>query len=161
MASKAFFDPVVLMRIAPVITSCMAMRFSHDQWFFLSCFLGENRERTNNIIPSYFKTFFSRGLPEILGLYTLTAGTGIYNFYSKPNGAWKWYAAGTALAFFHMAFVPFIMPPIKALHDDEPKGQGATQLRKWLDIHVIRSNLADVPAWACFTIACMKSLQPV
>ncbi|KAI1329900.1 hypothetical protein F5Y16DRAFT_364313 [Xylariaceae sp. FL0255] len=162
MASKAFFDPVVALRLAPVVTSCMAMRFSHDQWSFLSVFLSpENREKTNNIIPSYFKTFFAQGVKEIGALYTLTTGLGIYNFYARPNDAWKLYAAGTALAVFHMAFAPLIIPSIKALHDDEPKGQGGLQLRNWLDIHTIRSNLADVPAWACFTIACIKSLQPI
>ncbi|KAI8632931.1 hypothetical protein F5Y19DRAFT_419533 [Xylariaceae sp. FL1651] len=162
MASKAFFDHIVLLRMAPVLSSALAIRFSHDQWLFLDCFLAPgHREKANEIVPSYFKTFFGRGIWDIGILYSLTTATGICNFYSRPNDAWKWYAAGTALAVFHMAFVPWIMKPIQALHDDEPKGQGNKQLRKWLDIHIIRSNLADVPAWACFTIACLKSLRPV
>jgi hypothetical protein len=109
MASRAFFDPLVLLRVAPIITSTMAMRFSHDQWFFLSNFFApEHREQANYIVPSYFKTFFMKGIWDIGTLYTLTTASGISNFYSRPNDAWKWYAAGTAFAFFHMAFVPLV-----------------------------------------------------
>lgn len=109
MASKAFFDPLVLLRVAPVLTSTMAMRFSHDQWLFLENFLvPEHRDKVNAIVPSYFKTFFAKGVWDIGILYTLTTATGISNVASKHGGAWEWYAAGTALAFLHMAFVPFI-----------------------------------------------------
>lgn len=166
------------------------MRFSHDQWFFLDVFTtlenrDRNRDKANEIVPSYFKAFFSRGLLDIGTLFTLTTATGISNFYARPNGAWKWYAAGTALAFFHMAFVPFVSKShldseeganlhsltvsflldvvykVQSLVEDEPKGQGLKTLREWLRVHNIRSWLADIPAWACFTIACLKSLQPL
>ncbi|GAP88052.1 putative integral membrane [Rosellinia necatrix] len=161
MASGAFFDPLVLLRVAPVVSSTMAMRFSHDQWLFLDNFLApEHRERANGIVPSYFRTFFMRGIWDIGILYTLTAGTGIANAYSRRPGAWRWYAAGTALAFSHMAFAPFIMYKVKALSDDEPKGQGNRLLREWLNVHALRSWMADIPAWACFVVGCLKSLQP-
>ncbi|KAI0803892.1 hypothetical protein GGR55DRAFT_380547 [Xylaria sp. FL0064] len=162
MASKAFFDPLVLLRVAPVVTTTMAMRFSHDQYFFLGNFLAPpHRDKANDIVPSYFTTFFMRGIWDIGILYTLTPAIGITNFYSHPNGAWKWYAAGTALALFHLAFAPFVMYKVKGLADDEPKGQGNKLLRQWLDVHILRSWLADVPAWLCFTIGCLKSLQPL
>lgn len=190
MASKSFFDPVVLLRVAPVLTSTMAMRFSHDQWLFLDNFLvPENRERANEMVPSYFRTFFMRGIWDIGILYTLTTATGVTNLTSRPNGAWKWYAAGTALAVFHMAFAPFISTSlltsrdkkrsrvthqdspalslslvvykVKALSNDEPKGQGNKMLREWLKIHTMRSWAADIPAWACFVIGCLKSLKPL
>lgn len=162
MASRAFFDPLVLLRVAPILTSTMAMRFSHDQWLFLDNFLvPEHRERANEIVPSYFKTFFVRGIWDIVILYTLTTATGVTNLASRPNGAWKWYAAGTALAVFHMAFAPFIMYKVKALSDDEPKGQGNKMLREWLKVHTLRSWAADIPAWTCFVIGCLKSLQPL
>ncbi|KAI0867593.1 hypothetical protein GGS24DRAFT_507661 [Hypoxylon argillaceum] len=162
MASKAFFDPLVLLRVAPVLTSTMAMRFSHDQWLFLENFLvPDHRERANEIVPSYFKAFFRKGIWEIGILYSLTTATGISNIYSRQGGAWKWYAAGTALAFFHMAFAPFVMYKIKGLCEDEPKGQGNKLLREWLTVHSLRSWVADVPAWACFVVACLKSVQPL
>ncbi|KAI1342347.1 hypothetical protein F5Y15DRAFT_412856 [Xylariaceae sp. FL0016] len=162
MASRAFFDPIVLLRVAPLITSGLAMRFSHDQWFFLTTFLApEHRDRANELVPSYFKKFFETGIKEIMVLYTLTPALGITNFWARPNAAWKWYAAGTALAVFHMAFVPLIAGPVKSLMDDEPKGEGNKALEEWLKVHMARSWLADIPAWACFTTACVFSLQPV
>ncbi|KAJ3579660.1 hypothetical protein NPX13_g902 [Xylaria arbuscula] len=111
MASGAFFDPVVVMRVAPVLTSTLAMRFSHDQWFFLSTFNKvppEHRAKTNEIIPSYFTSFFMKGIWDIGVFYSLTPTWGVFNFYSRPNGAWKWYAAGTAFAVLHLAFAPLV-----------------------------------------------------
>ncbi|KAI1110683.1 hypothetical protein F5Y14DRAFT_343760 [Nemania sp. NC0429] len=162
MASKAFFDPLLLLRVAPVLTSTMAMRFSHDQWLFLDNFLdSEHREKVNAIVPSYFKTFFMKGIWDIGILYTLTTATGFTNAASKSNGAWEWYAAGTTFALLHMTFVPFIMYKVKGLVDDEPKGRGNETLRGWLDVHVVRSWLTDIPAWACFVVAFLKSVQPL
>ncbi|KAI0399503.1 hypothetical protein F4802DRAFT_602938 [Xylaria palmicola] len=163
MASRSFFDPLVLLRVAPVLTSTMAMRYAHDQWLFLDNLLAPpHRDKANEIVPSYFKTFFMRGIWDIGILYTLTMATGITNLSTRTAGAaWKWYAAGTALAVAHMAFVPFVMYKVKGLIDDEPKGRGNETLRKWLDVHTLRSCVADVPAWACFVIACLKSLQPL
>ncbi|KAI1881122.1 hypothetical protein JX265_001362 [Neoarthrinium moseri] len=162
MASKAFFDPMVLFRVAPLVSSTFALRFSVDQYSFLNVLLAqEHREDAKHIIPSYFRIFFRNGIWHIGVLYGVSFGSGIANFFSKPNAAWRWYAAGTALTLAHMAFAPKIMWSIKDLYDDEPKGQGDKHLKKWLDIHVIRSVLADFPAWVCFGIACLKSFQPL
>ncbi|TGJ78924.1 hypothetical protein E0Z10_g9838 [Xylaria hypoxylon] len=192
MASKPLFDPLVFLRLAPVLTSTMAMRFSHDQYLFLDNLLApEHSEKAKEIVPSYFTTFFMRGIWDIGILYTLTTATGITNFYSRPNGAWKWYAAGTALALFHMAFVPFVMYQVKGLADGASKDgaskdgaskdgaskdgaskdgaskggaskeEGPRLLREWLKVHTLRSWMADIPAWTCFVIGCVKSLQPL
>lgn len=128
MASGAFFDPLVLLRVAPVLTSTMAMRFSHDQWFFLDNFskvAPEHRQKVNEIIPSYFTTFFMRGIWDIGMFYTLTPATGFTNFYSRPNGAWKWYAAGTALAILHLAFAPLVSTSLslRRLRQNSIRGQ--------------------------------------
>ncbi|KAI0423128.1 hypothetical protein F5X98DRAFT_360212 [Xylaria grammica] len=162
MASRAFFDPLVFLRVAPVLTSTMALRFSHDQYFFLDNFLApEHREKAKEIVPSYFTTFFMKGIWSIGVLYTLTPAAGITNFYSKPSGAWKWYAAGTAFTILHMAFVPAVMYKVKALADGPSKEEGLKLLREWLKVHSIRSWVADIPAWVCFVIGCLKSLQPL
>ena len=115
MASGLFFDPVVLLRIAPLVTSTIAMRFSHDQFFMLGALLApEHRNRANDLVPSYFRAFFSKGIWDIATLYTLTTATGLTNIFGAAGvlgvtgTARGWYVAGTALAVAHMAFVPKI-----------------------------------------------------
>ncbi|KAK6073401.1 hypothetical protein SCUP234_08740 [Seiridium cupressi] len=162
MASKAFFDPIVLLRAAPLVTSTSALWFSLDQYTFLNNFLRpEHHEKANELVPSYFKTFFPGGAAHIFLLYGISISTGAANFWGKPNGAWRWYAAGTALAATHFAFVPKIMWVIQSLCEDQYKGQGNRELKKWLNIHVIRSVIADLPAWICFGAAALTSLQAI
>ncbi|KAH7035917.1 uncharacterized protein B0I36DRAFT_319377 [Microdochium trichocladiopsis] len=170
MASGLFFNPAVLLRVAPLITSTMAMRFSHDQYFMLDALLApEHRNRANDLVPSYFRAFFSKGIWDIAALYTLTTATGLANILGAGNAAGVspsssargWFIAGTTLAVLHMAFVPKIMWPVDALLKDEPKGHGNENLRKWLNVHVVRSWCVDIPAWACFVVACLQSLQVV
>lgn len=109
MASRAFFDPITLLRAAPLVSSTAALCFSYDQYFFLNNFLRpEHRDEANSLVPSYFATFFMRGLPQLLMFYGVSIGAGAANVWGKPNGASRWFAAGTALAFAHFAFVPKI-----------------------------------------------------
>ncbi|KAK9779995.1 putative Integral membrane protein [Seiridium cardinale] len=68
----------------------------------------EHDEKANELVPSYFKTFFPGGAARIFLLYGISISTGAANFQGQPNGAWRWYAAGTALAATHFAFVPKI-----------------------------------------------------
>lgn len=109
MASGAFFDPITLLRAAPLVSSTAALCFSYDQYLFLNNFLRpEHRDEANSLVPSYFATFFMRGLPQLLMFYGVSIGAGAANIWGKPNGASRWFAAGTALAFAHFAFVPKI-----------------------------------------------------
>jgi hypothetical protein len=109
MSSNQFVDPLTLLRVAPLVTSTAALLFSVDQYVFLDTFLApQHRHKANEIVPSYFKAFFSKGIVTIFTLYPLSIATGIGNYHANPNGAWQWYAAGTALAAAHFAFVPII-----------------------------------------------------
>ncbi|KAK6850734.1 hypothetical protein PG987_000368 [Apiospora arundinis] len=171
MASGRFVDPMTLLRVTPLVTSTAAVMYSVDQYMFLNNFLApELRERSNAIVPSYFKVFFRRGIWIIMTAYPLSIATGIANFYrgggklggSSNNGAGRWYAAGAALALTHYAFVPTVMYKVQALFEGEEKGNGNgnKDLKRWLDVHLVRSILVDVPSWLCFATACLKSLAP-
>ncbi|KAH9886581.1 hypothetical protein F4778DRAFT_786682 [Xylariomycetidae sp. FL2044] len=161
MASRRFFEPVVLLRLLPVISSALAMRFSHDQFFFLRFFLAPaHREQAGAIVPSYFRVFASAEKYETAALYSLTALAGTGNLVYRPRGAaGLWYAAGTALTVAHLAFWPKMTGVAQSLLRAGPGEQATQQLRRWLDIHRVRSSVADVPAWACFTVACLTCLQ--
>ncbi|KAK8069394.1 hypothetical protein PG994_006010 [Apiospora phragmitis] len=148
--------------------------FSVDQYLFLDNILvAPHRERANEIVPSYFKTFFRKGIWIIMTAYPLSIATGVANVYRSSggsaaaklssgsnNGAGRWYAAGAALALAHYAFVPSIMYRVQALFEGEGKGEGNKDLKRWLDVHLVRSVMVDVPSWLCFATACLKSLGP-
>ncbi|KAH8666718.1 hypothetical protein BX600DRAFT_279677 [Xylariales sp. PMI_506] len=163
MASGQFFDPLTLLRVAPLVASTYAIRFSVDQYMFLEPFtLAQHRREANDILPSYWNHQFPKGLASILFIYPVAIATGIANFYGRPNGAWQWYTAGSVLAMAHFPFVLKIMWPVKALYDADPKdGESTVHLQKWLNIHVVRSVLTDLPQWVCFFVAALKSLQPI
>ncbi|RYP06877.1 hypothetical protein DL765_009333 [Monosporascus sp. GIB2] len=164
MASRQFFDPLTLLRVAPVVSSSAALWFSHDQYFFLKVFLRiEEHDKVKPVIPAYFRKFFNGGVVRLLPLYAITIGTGIANSYSRPAAAHLWYACGAAFALAHFTFVPAVMWKVEHLANEEndAKGTGAEYLKKWLDVHTIRSIVVDFPAWLCFSIAALKSLKSV
>lgn len=166
MASKQFFDPLTLLRVAPVVSSSAALWFSHDQYFFLNAFLRiEEHEKAGSVIPLYFRKFFPAALVPIFTLYGVSIGTGIGNAWARPatTPAHIWYACGAAFALAHFTFVPAVMWKIEHICNEEndDKGTAPEYLRKWLNVHAIRSFLVDFPAWICFSIAALKSLKSV
>ncbi|KAH6648031.1 hypothetical protein BKA67DRAFT_649683 [Truncatella angustata] len=162
MASETFVDFTVLLRAAPLVSATSALWFSADQYTFLNNFLRpEHRNEAESVVPSYFKTFFPGGLTRILFLYGVSISTGTANFWARPNASWHWYAAGTAFAVAHFAFAPRIISVVQSLTENRHPKQGNRDLKKWLDIHVVRSILADLPAWICFVVATLTSLQPL
>ncbi|EMR64818.1 hypothetical protein MGN70_001064 [Eutypa lata] len=165
MASKQFFDPLTLLRVAPVVSSSVALRYARDQHFFLNAFLKiEERDKAGPVIPLYFRQFFPAALVPVFTLYGITIGTGIANSWARPAAApaHLWYACGAALALAHFAFVPAVMWKIEHLCNEEnDKGTAPEYLRKWLNVHAFRSFVVDFPAWVCFSIATLKSLKSV
>lgn len=199
MASNAFFDPITLLRVAPLVSSTATCWFSVDLFIFLGTFLDPaHHKKANEVVPSYFKVMLSATMLPVMTLHSITIGTGISNAWGRPTEGWRWYTAGTALVFFHMAFGPMIcklspeptawcqkrcgtsrvpvdsskdarettntaitVGSIQALRDDKPKNQGNKSLKKWLDIHLVRSIMADFPAWVCFGIAVLKSVRTI
>jgi hypothetical protein len=162
MASKQFFDPMALLRVAPLVTSTVAMQYSVDQHLFLNNFLAIKQEtKTEAVVHPYFRRFFIRGFVVLAPAYTLSIAVGFINFYLRPNDFKSWYACGTAFALAHFAFVPKIMWKVEALtnEDNEVKHQGLEYLKDWLEIHAVRSLLVDFPAWLCFSLAALKSFR--
>jgi hypothetical protein len=166
MASGSFFDGMTLVRLAPVITTTTSLWFSVDQYLFLdTLLLPQHVAKSSEVIPSYFKAFFARGIIVILTVYPLTIAAGITNLYTGLGPAsYAWYMAGTALAAGHFAFIPAVSEPITALTaEDETKVKGpaaAKLLRRWLNGHTLRSIMVDLPSWMCFVVGTLKALSP-
>ncbi|KAI2607978.1 hypothetical protein GGR54DRAFT_390604 [Hypoxylon sp. NC1633] len=164
MASRQFFDPLTLLRVAPLITSTASVIIAVDSHIFLSSLVGlrQQRPKINEIVPRYFEAFFWKALPAIFVTFGLSIAFGVTNAYSRPSPAsWAWYAGGSALALTHFAFVPRIMWHVKGAIDakEEPHGAGADEVQSWLNVHHVRMAVADIPAWTCFLVAALKSLK--
>ena len=165
MASGLFFDPLKLLRIAPLLTSTSSLVYAWDEHFFLSGFAHlEHKEETNKILPSYFRRFFNQGIYIVVGLNTLTISTAVSNLLTdRPVldrlQSSRWYWAGLGLTACHFAFVPFIAEPIRDMFEGRSKGNSTKDLQRWLDIHRIRVLVADLPAWVSFLGAVLSTIS--
>lgn len=171
MASRQFLDPATLLRVAPLVTSTVALQFSVDQYLFLDN-LRAVRVRgqpgaADRAIPSYFRAFFRKGLPLLLGTYSLTIAAGACNAFLLGG---SWYKGGTALALAHFAFVPAVMWKVEGLAREDDgenggdagagtEGRASRLLAGWLNVHALRSLTVDLPAWLCFLVAAVKTLR--
>ncbi|KAI2626969.1 hypothetical protein GGS26DRAFT_147062 [Hypomontagnella submonticulosa] len=166
MASGQFFDPLTLLRVAPLVTSTASLVIASDSHVFLSSLvsLKQQRQKVNEIAPRYFEAFFWKALPHIFISYGLSIAFGVTNSYSRPYAASRaWYVAGSVLALAHFAFVPKIMWKVKDAIDakEDANGAGAEAIQGWLNVHYVRMALADIPAWTCFLVATLKALKSI
>ncbi|OQE20515.1 hypothetical protein PENSTE_c013G08305 [Penicillium steckii] len=159
MASGLILDPRTLLRTAPLVTSTCTLWYSLDQDFFLNVFLhSDHKERSNQIVPSYFRVFFGPATVRVLGILTLTLTGGGYNILSGRRSApgsasIAWYTAGTLFAASHLLFVPAIAPKVQAVIEDKSQGSSTNDLKGWLNVHRLRTWTVDLASWACFAVA--------
>ncbi|RDW71018.1 hypothetical protein BP6252_07581 [Coleophoma cylindrospora] len=164
MASKLFFDPLVLLRVAPLITSTASLMFAADEHFFLTKFLApEDREKSNAILPGWFSRMFHSGVIIVIGLNTLTTGTSIANLVFKSESlastGRQFYTAGLAFGLAHYLFVPIIAYPIRDIVEDRSHGESTKDLKKWIDINLLRTLTVDLSCWASFFAAVLTTLH--
>ncbi|RAH58802.1 hypothetical protein BO85DRAFT_448798 [Aspergillus piperis CBS 112811] len=161
MASGLILNPHNLLRAAPLISSTCTLWFAFDQDLVLNVFLHpDHRPRSNEILPSYFRVLFRRGVVRVLGLLALSMAGGGYNILKDRRSgvvaglqsSLSWYVAGTALAASHLLYVPVIAPKVLAIMEDESKGSSTEDLEGWLTIHRVRTWTVDLAAWACFAV---------
>ncbi|KAK2059503.1 hypothetical protein LY76DRAFT_625820 [Colletotrichum caudatum] len=146
MASRLFSDPMVALRVAPLVSSTCTLLYARDQHFFLGLFnrTAESRMKSAPMLKSYFGDFFRRG---VLAL--------------RRTGASRWYALGATMSAGHLAYVPFVAPRVKALMEAEGEGEGDVNgiLDGWLGVNWWRTVTVDFGAWLAFGVAVATSLQ--
>ena len=163
MASGLFFDPLVALRAAPLVSSTCTLLYAWDQHLFLSNFnLPETRVQSKPVISPYFKAFFRRAIWQVLGFITVTASTSVLNLYTarpslKSHGSASWYTAGAVLSVGHLLFVPIIAPKVQGLVE-YTKEDSNDVLDRWLSINAIRSLTVDLAAWVACVVAVGKTL---
>ncbi|KAH7268275.1 hypothetical protein B0J15DRAFT_486519 [Fusarium solani] len=162
MASGLFFDPLVALRAAPLISTTCSLLYAWDQHFFLGLLnRPENRATSKPLLQSYFTTFFHRGLPFVVSLVAVSTWTGVANLYiQRPalqaRGSVWWYVSGTALAVGHLLFVPWIAPSCQAIMEGTDVNRS---LDEWLTLNSRRMLSVDLAAWAAFVVAAVKTLR--
>lgn len=162
MASRLFFDPLVALRVSPLVSATCTLLYASDQYFFLGILSRpEIQEHSKPLLPSYFKYFFYRATPFVVGLLAITTSTSIANIYTQRPASFGWYMAGAVLAVGHFLFVPAIAPSCKALIEAEgsPNTDVHRILDEWRAINWIRGLTVDLGAWAALAIAVTKTLQ--
>jgi len=109
------------------------------------------------MISTWFQRFFTPGLITVLalGVTTLVTGVRAWRGLKKPAAA-RWAAAGLLCTIVHFGFGPLIMGCMERMLADENAAHG--EMRWWLQLHVARTLVADVPAWLFFLGAMLEEL---
>ncbi|EFR00360.1 hypothetical protein MGYG_03362 [Nannizzia gypsea CBS 118893] len=167
MASGMLFDPMRLLRLAPLISSTGSVVYSTCELIMNSAFLHPTiRREADIVLPRWFKTVFQSGVTIVIGLITITTSTSLANIYLSYNNGLsitegimalpfsaKMYALGVTCALGHLTFIPWVAQPIEHLKANTSKRGGSAEMKDWLSVHRIRWTVADFPAWVAFFLA--------
>lgn len=170
MASGLFFDPLVALCSAPLVSTTCTLLFAYEQHFFISLF---NRPQTHphskGLLPSYFTLCFDEAIVQVFGFLGLTAATSFTNLYWDRNGSltldecgsFWWYAAVAGFSFGHLLYAPLIVGPVLTIKGDREiqKGRDVNGvLGDWLRVNRLRMLTVDLAAWVAAVIAVGKTL---
>ncbi|KAI3393267.1 hypothetical protein diail_4497 [Diaporthe ilicicola] len=171
MASNLFFDPLVALRAAPLVSTTCTLLFAYEQHFFLSLFnRPQTRSETKRFLPAYFTMFFAEGVVQVFGFIGVTAVTSLANLYLHKRGpiplaeqgAYWWYATAAGLAVSHLLYTPLVAPPVYAIRGDKPLKQGEDVNKKlddWLWANCLRMLTTDLGAWLAAALAVGRALS--
>jgi hypothetical protein len=172
MASRLFFDPLVALRLAPLVSSTCTLLYAHDQHFFLGLLnRPETRPHSTPLLPPYFRAFFREGVVLVIAMLAVTTWGSVANLYyvgraaragaASGSGSWWWYVAGAALSSSHLLFIPAVAPSVKRI-SDAGEGGGADvngALDEWLAVNKLRMLTVDLAAWVACVFAVGNSLR--
>ncbi|KAH8883736.1 hypothetical protein GQ53DRAFT_752776 [Thozetella sp. PMI_491] len=166
MASGLFsFDPLVALRVAPLVSSSCTLFFAWNQHFFLSLLnRPEDRKLTKAYIPIYFPKFFAPGTVVVLVFLTATISSSTANLYTQraaleASGSFVWYAAGAVLAASHLLFIPAVAPHVQTIYGADEKTDVHGALGSWLSANFARMVTVDLLAWVACTFAVIKTVR--
>lgn len=94
---------LTVLRLTPLISTTCSLWFAWDQYEFMTLFSKRDlRPLSNQLLPSYFSSFFNRGAPRVIALLVTTIGSTSVILHRAANGssilhgtgAFSYYAAG-------------------------------------------------------------------
>ncbi|OIW32346.1 hypothetical protein CONLIGDRAFT_266872 [Coniochaeta ligniaria NRRL 30616] len=167
MASKLFFDPLVALRAAPLVSATCTLLYAYDQHFFLGLLnRPDTRQHSRPLLPAFFRSFFREGVVFVVAMLAVTTWGSVANLYvNRPSlsarGSFGWYVAGAVLSSSHLLFVPGVAPSIKRITGAEAGGEEDVNadLDEWLGVNKVRMLTVDLAAWVACVVAVGKSLS--
>jgi hypothetical protein len=115
---------------------------------------------TAKVIRSWWTAFLPPGLGLIFAVTIpgVAGGTYALRYFQRGSLEWNLCLAGATFTLGHFAFGPTIAQVIKNICDEEVEKQGKTMVyvQKWLNVHLWRVLLADLPALICFSYVAFR-----
>ncbi|KAE8334021.1 putative integral membrane protein [Aspergillus sergii] len=164
MSSGVIIGPHFLLRAAPLATSTGSYVLATSEFIFYSGLVQPPiRKKSDSILADYWRYIFPRGVSLVLALNFTTMGTSLCNIFLKnpcsrplPVSLTTCYWADLIGTIGHLAFLPFVAPPIQRfLENTDPEAEASKNMDTWLGVHQIRMLVADIPAWLAFVGAAM------
>lgn len=160
--------PPTLLRLLPIISSTISLQFAYDEYAFLCCWVHDSyTQQANALLPHWFTHWGPWGTRVVFTSFTLSLGAGLANLAAcssapETGSAKFWYAAGACFAVAHLLiFGARALRLLGMIRRGEPEGASISSLRKWLEMHAVRSFTVDLPAAICFIVAGLLSLEVV
>ncbi|KAL1956756.1 hypothetical protein VTO42DRAFT_6809 [Malbranchea cinnamomea] len=176
MASGLIFDPLKLLRLTPLLTSTTSLTYAGNEHLYLSNFLApQHKEKSDAILPSYFRRLFNVGVWIVIGVNAVTIGSALVNvatlspspssggmlsriFPGKMPSARWFYGAGALFQVLHFAYVPLVAYPVRDIVEGR-SNESTREMKKWLDVHRIRVLTTDLPGWLSFLAAVLATIS--
>ncbi|KAE8449092.1 hypothetical protein EG329_008475 [Mollisiaceae sp. DMI_Dod_QoI] len=108
------------------------------------------------MIATWFQRFFQPGLVSVmvLGITTLVTGVRAWWRLGASASASRYAGLGLLFTFVHFGFGPLIVGCMERMLKDSEVAH--EEMRWWIQLHVTRTLIADVPAWLFFLNALLR-----
>ncbi|KAF5724624.1 hypothetical protein FMUND_667 [Fusarium mundagurra] len=156
--------PTKLLRLLPVISSIVSLQFAYDEYAFLSCWTTRQyRAQANELLPLWFTNWGPWGTKVVFGSFALSLASGIANAVSSgARSIVLFYSAGTLFAAGHLLiFGPKAIDLLAKIRRNDANAPSTASLELWLEMHLTRSLVLDLPAVGCFITGLLLALESV
>ncbi|KAF5694782.1 hypothetical protein FDENT_910 [Fusarium denticulatum] len=160
----ALLLPTKLLRLLPVISSNVSLQFAYDEYAFLSCWtMPKYRAQANELLPIWFTNWGPWGTKVVFGSFTLSLASGIANAVtSGARSVFLFYLAGTLFAAGHLLiYGPKAIDLLARIRRNDANASSTASLELWLEMHLTRSLVVDLPAVGCFIAALLLAMENV
>jgi hypothetical protein len=161
----ALLLPTKILRLLPVISSIVSLQFAYDEYAFLSCWtMPQYRAQANELLPLWFTNWGPWGTKVVFESFTLSLASGIANVVTSWNGRSfvLFYVAGTLLAAGHLlVFGPRAIDLLAKIRRNDGNASSTASLELWLEMHLTRSLVLDLPAVGCFITGFLVATESV